>query len=323
MSERGGSADPGRRLDPLATSVPGLSGWLVTGAAGMLGRDLTALLANRGEQATGLRRADLDITDAAAVAAALKAHRPAIVVNCAAWTAVDDAEAHEAEALRLNGDGPANLAAACASLGATLVHISTDYVFAGDASTPYAEDAVTGPRTAYGRTKLAGEQAVLETLPGRSYVVRTAWLYGEHGPSFVRTMIRLARKGNPVTVVDDQAGQPTWTADLAAQIYVLASSNAPAGSYHGTSSGETTWFELAREIFDLHAASPEGGTGRDLVSPTTSAAYAATATRQTAPRPAYSVLGHDRWTAAGIAPIGHWRDSLRQAFPAILAATPT
>jgi len=307
--------------------APGLSGWLVTGAAGMLGRDLTALLASRGEQVTGLGRADLDITDADAVTTALKAHGPAIVVNCAAWTAVDDAEAHEAQALRLNGDGPANLAVACASLGATLVQVSTDYVFAGDGVAPYAEDARTGPRTAYGRTKLAGEQAVLETLPGTGYVVRTAWLYGEHGASFVRTMIRLARKGNPVTVVDDQAGQPTWTADLAAQIHLLASSDAPAGIYHGTSSGETSWFEFAREIFGLHAASPEGGSsagnsGRDLVNPTTTAAYAAAATRQTAPRPAYSVLGHDKWTAAGLAPIGHWRDSLHQAFPAILATTP-
>jgi dTDP-4-dehydrorhamnose reductase len=299
-----------------------LNGWLITGAAGMLGRDLTSLLASRGEQVTGLCRADLDITDAADVAAALKAHGPAIVVNCAAWTAVDDAEAHEAEALRLNGDGPANLATACASLGATLVHISTDYVFAGDASAPYTEDAATGPRTAYGRTKLAGEQAVLETLPGTGYVVRTAWLYGEHGASFVRTMIRLARKGNPVTVVADQAGQPTWTADLAAQVCLLASSNAPAGVYHGTSSGQTTWFELAQEIFGLHAASPEKGAGRDLVGPTTTAAYAASATRQTAPRPAYSVLGHDKWTAAGLPPIGHWRDSLHRAFPAVLSATP-
>jgi dTDP-4-dehydrorhamnose reductase len=294
-------------------------GWLVTGAAGMLGRDLTALLAERGEQVTGLGRADLDITDGAAVTAALRAHRPAVVVNCAAWTAVDDAEAHEADALRLNGDGPANLAAACAAAGATLVQVSTDYVFAGHAGSPYAEDAPTGPRTAYGRTKLAGERAVLETLPDSGYVVRTAWLYGEHGASFVRTMIRLARKGNPVTVVEDQAGQPTWTADLAAQVYALASSDAQAGIYHGTSSGETTWFELAREIFDLHAASPEGGAGRELVHPTTAAAYAAAATKPTAPRPAYSVLGHDKWKTAGIDPIGHWRDALHRAFPAMLS----
>ena len=152
---------------------------------------------------------------------------------------------------------------------------------------------------------------MLETLPGSGYVVRTAWLYGEHGNSFVRTMIRLARKGNPVDVVTDQAGQPTWTADLAAQILTLVTSGAPAGVYHGTSSGETTWFGLAQEVFGLQ------GAGSDLVRPTTSEAF-----KRPAPRPPYSVLGHDAWHAAGIAPIGHWRDSLHRAFPAINASTP-
>jgi dTDP-4-dehydrorhamnose reductase len=287
-----------------------VSTWLITGASGMLGRDMAALLIERGVEVAVLGHRDLDITDAAAVMAALDKHRPSVVVNCAAWTAVDDAEAREDEALQLNGDGPANLAAACASVGATLVQPSTDYVFAGDASSPYAEDAPTGPRSAYGRTKLAGERAVLETLPDSAYVVRTAWLYGEHGNSFVRTMIRLARKGNPVDVVTDQAGQPTWTADLAAQILALVSSGAPAGVYHGTSSGETTWFGLAQEVFDLQ------GAGRDLVRPTTSDAF-----KRPAPRPAFSVLGHDAWKTAGIPPIAHWRDGLHRAFRAIESST--
>jgi dTDP-4-dehydrorhamnose reductase len=295
--------------------------WLVTGAGGMLGRDLTALLAERGEQVTGLGHGDLDITDAGAVTAALEAHQPSVVVNCAAWTAVDDAEAREDEALRLNGDGPANLAAACARLRAILVQPSTDYVFDGQATDPYQEDAPTGPRSAYGRTKLAGERAVLEALPDSGYVVRTAWLYGEHGPSFVRTMVRLARKGNPITVVEDQAGQPTWTADLAAQLVTLVAADAPAGVYHATSSGQTTWFGLAQEVFDLYAASTGQGPGRELVQPTTSAAYARAATRQTAVRPAYSVLGHEAWAKAGITPIGHWRDRLSRAYPVIEAAT--
>jgi len=294
--------------------------WLVTGAAGMLGRDLTALLAGRGEEFTGLARADLDITDGAAVSAALEKYQPSVVVNCAAWTAVDDAETREDAALRLNGDGPANLAATCARLGAVLIQPSTDYVFDGQATRPYREDDAPGPRGAYGRTKLAGERAVLEALPDSGYVVRTAWLYGQHGPSFVRTMLRLARAGQPVTVVDDQTGQPTWTADLAAQVVTLVAAGAPAGVYHATSSGQTTWFGLAQEVFELYAASTGNGPGRDHVKPTTSAAYASTATRQTAPRPAYSVLGHDAWTKAGIAPIGHWRDRLRHAFPAMRAA---
>jgi dTDP-4-dehydrorhamnose reductase len=272
----------------------------------MLGRDLTTLLASNGEQVTGLGRGDLDITDPGAVAAALASHQPAVVVNCAAWTAVDDAEAHEADALRVNGDGAASLAAACARAGATMVQLSTDYVFDGHAGSPYAEGAPAAPRTAYGRTKLAGEQAVLGTLPATGYVLRTAWLYGAHGNSFVRTMIRLARKGGPVDVVTDQAGQPTWTADLAAQILALVASGAPAGVYHGTSSGQTTWFGLAQEIFDLQ------GAGRELVRPTTSGKYT-----RPAPRPPYSVLGHDGWAKAGIAPIGDWRESLHRAFPAV------
>jgi dTDP-4-dehydrorhamnose reductase len=151
-------------------------------------------------------------------------------------------------------------------------------------------------------------------------VLRTAWLYGAHGKSFVRTMLRLARAGGPVTVVDDQAGQPTWTADLAAQVLALVAANAPAGIYHATSSGQATWFGLAQEIFDLQAASSGQGGGRELVRPTSSAAYAQAATRPTAPRPAYSVLGHDAWASAGITPIGHWRDRLLRAYPAMAAA---
>ncbi|SRR5712691_3454092 len=287
-----------------------MSGWLVTGAAGMLGRDLTALLSSAGEQVIALGHGDLDITVPAAVTAVLDKYQPSVVVNCAAWTAVDDAEANEGAALALNGDGPANLAVGCARAGATLIQPSTDYVFDGQAASPYAEGAPTGPRTAYGRTKLAGERAVLETLPTTGYVLRTAWLYGEHGPSFVRTMIRLARKGNVVDVVDDQAGQPTWTVDVAAAIRALIKAKAPAGIYHATSSGQTTWFGLAQEVFDLH------GAGRDLVRPTTSQAF-----KRPAPRPAYSVLGHHAWHAAGVAPIGDWRASLHRAYLAIEAAT--
>ena len=169
--------------------------WLVTGAGGMLARDLTGLLAGVGEPVTGVTRGELDITSPTAVSSVVEAVKPDVVVNCAAWTAVDDAESHEDAALAVNGRGPAHLAAACRDLGATLVQLSTDYVFDGTARQPYPEDAEPAPRTAYGRTKLAGEQAVRAALPHASYIVRTAWLYGAHGPSFVRTMIRLARAG--------------------------------------------------------------------------------------------------------------------------------
>ncbi|MFB7456375.1 dTDP-4-dehydrorhamnose reductase [Streptomyces sp. NPDC056188] len=289
-------------------SVP--AGWLVTGAGGMLGQDVLARLAAEGERSVALDRAALDLTDPAAVRRELERHRPALVVNCAAWTAVDDAETHEAEALRVNGDGPAHLAAACARTGAVLLHVSTDYVFAGDATTPYAEDAPTAPRSAYGRTKLAGEQAVLKTLPDRGYVIRTAWLYGAGGPNFVRTMIRLAGERETLDVVDDQRGQPTWSADLAGLLFALGrgalAGTAPAGVYHGTSSGETTWYGFTREIFRLLGADP------DRVRPTTSEAFT-----RPAPRPAYSVLGHDRLRPAGVEPLRDWRAALTRAFPDI------
>src|SRR5262252_3970138 len=198
-----------------------MSRWLVTGAGGMLGQDMVACLERGGETALAFTRADLDVTDQAAVTATVLNCRPDIVVNCAAWTAVDEAEAHEDEALEVNGQGARLVAAACAEGGTRLIHISTDYVFAGDARRPYGERDRCGPRTAYGRTKLAGERAVAELLPGACYILRTAWLYGAHGPNFVRTMIGLERNRAVVDVVDDQRGQPTWTMDVAAQVIAL------------------------------------------------------------------------------------------------------
>jgi dTDP-4-dehydrorhamnose reductase len=283
--------------------------WLITGAGGMLGQDLTGLLRTGGQDVTGLNRSALDITDALAVRAAVRDLRPDIVVNCAAWTSVDDAESNEDQALAINGDGAANLAAASAAAGARLMHLSTDYVFSGTATEPYAEDEERAPRTAYGRTKLAGEQAVRRLLPGASYVLRTAWLYGAHGPNFVRTMIRLEASKDTVAVVADQHGQPTWTADVAPQIVLLASSPAKPGIYHATASVATTWFGLARAVFRLLGADP----GR--VTPTLSSELA-----RPAPRPPYSVLGHASWAGAGLAPLPDWQLSLRTAFPVIAAA---
>ncbi|MCX4974534.1 MULTISPECIES: dTDP-4-dehydrorhamnose reductase [unclassified Streptomyces] len=286
--------------------------WLVTGAGGMLAQDVLARLAGAGVPAVAVARADLDITDPAAVRAVLSEHRPAVVVNCAAWTAVDDAETREDDALRINGDGPRHLAEACRELDAVLLHVSTDYVFPGDAEKPYAEDAPTGPRSAYGRTKLVGEQAVLATLPDSGFVVRTAWLYGAGGGNFVRTMIKLEAVKDTLDVVDDQRGQPTWTVDLADRLVLLGQAalagTAPAGVYHGTSSGETTWFGFTQEIFRLLGADAA------RVRPTTSAAFA-----RPAPRPAYSVLGHDRWQQAGIEPIRDWSEGLSSAMPVLVA----
>ncbi|MFF4488040.1 dTDP-4-dehydrorhamnose reductase [Streptomyces sp. NPDC001544] len=284
--------------------------WLVTGAGGMLGRDTVGELLRRGADVTGLDRAALDITDADAVRRAFEEHRPGIVVNCAAYTAVDDAETDEARALAVNGDGPRLLARACAGHGARLIHVSTDYVFSGEArATPYAEDHPPAPRTAYGRTKLAGERAVFEELPDAA-VVRTAWLYGVHGRSFVRTMLELEGRRDTLDVVDDQRGQPTWSADLAVRIADLGAKPsreaAAQGIFHATGSGEASWYELAREVFRLAGADP------DRVRPTDSRAFA-----RPAPRPAYSVLGHNRWREAGLEPLRDWRSALHEALPHI------
>ena len=291
--------------------------WLVTGAGGMLGRDLVRVLRDYPSVTfTALDRAGLDITDPDAVARAVAGHD--VVINAAAWTDVDGAEVAEAAATEVNGLAVAHLARAYAAARARLLHVSTDYVFAGDADAPYQEDAPTAPINAYGRGKLVGELAVRHALPDTGYVVRTAWLYGEHGRNFVTTMLRLAADRDTVEVVDDQRGQPTWSYSLARQLVELGGTAlrgaAPAGVYHGTSSGETTWFGLARAVFAGAGLDPQ------RVRPTTSDAFA-----RPAPRPSYSVLGHDRWTIAGLAPMAPWAESLIQALdrPALASLRPT
>ncbi|WP_181798473.1 dTDP-4-dehydrorhamnose reductase, partial [Streptomyces sp. WELS2] len=238
-----------------------LTRWLVTGAEGLLGQDLVRVLAARRLDTLALYRRELDVTDRGAVHAAVRAVRPAIVVNCAAWTDVDAAERQAGRARAVNTDGARHVAEACAATGAVLLHPSTDYVFAGTATAPYPETAPTEPRTVYGRTKLDGEQAVLRTLPERGHVVRTAWLYGAHGPNFVRTVIEREARLATLDVVDDQYGQPTWTVELAGLLVRLgeaaARGVAPPGVYHATASGTTTWYGLAREVFRLLGRDPD------------------------------------------------------------------
>ena len=285
-----------------------MSAWLVVGANGQLGRDLMEILPAAGHTAVGLDLPDVDITNRKSVAAALADGGYDVVVNAAAYTAVDAAEEDEATALRVNGDGPAVLAAVVAGHhGMRLVQVSTDYVFDGRASAPYQEAAAPNPTSAYGRTKLAGEEAVITTLPDRSYIVRTAWLYGAGGANFVKTMLTLQTRHDTLNVVDDQRGQPTWSRDLANQIEVLVTSGAPAGVYHGTAGGDTTWYGFTREIFRLAGLDPH------RVQPTTTEAFP-----RPAPRPAYSVLGHDRWLEVGLSPMRPWNVALAEALPTIL-----
>ena len=288
---------------------------LVTGAAGMLGTDVVTAFLEADHEVTGLTRSDLDVTDAAAVADAVLGHD--VVVNTAAWTAVDDAESHEAEAFAVNAVGAHHVALAAAATGARLVHVSTDYVFGAVPDTPpgpggverrrpLPEDTRLAPLSAYGRTKAAGEWAVRAACPD-AYVVRTAWLYGEHGSCFPRTIARLAAERDALSVVDDQYGQPTWTVDVAALVLRLIGAGASPGAYHATSSGWTSWFGFAGEVVAATGRDP------DMVSSTTTEAFP-----RPAPRPAWSVLGHDRLKAAGVAPIGPWRERWAEAADHVL-----
>jgi dTDP-4-dehydrorhamnose reductase len=269
---------------------------LVTGAGGMLAHDLVPALEAAGHVVTGAKRADLDITDPSACARAVAGH--GLVVNTAAWTAVDDAESNEPAAFAINAVAAANVARAAAAVGARMVHISTDYVFDGQATEPYAADSPVCPRSAYGRTKAAGEWAVRALCP-QSWVVRTAWLYGAGGPNFVETMTRLSQQRETVSVVDDQIGQPTWTVDLADLIVRLVGSSAQYGTYHGTSRGRVSWFGFTRAIFEDLGLDPE------RVRPTTTEAFP-----RPARRPAWSVLSHGSLEAAGVSPIRDWRDAI-------------
>lgn len=279
-----------------------MSRWLVIGAAGQLGSDLMDVL---GDEAVGVDLPAIDITDPASVTAVIDDVAPQIVVNCAAYTAVDDAEANEQVAAAINAEGPANIVRAAHRC--RFVQVSTDYVFDGTAASPYQEDAPVGPASAYGRTKAAGESAALAHPD--SFIVRTAWLYGAGGKNFVKTMLGLERTRETVSVVDDQVGQPTWSADLARQIVALAQSAAPAGIYHATNSGQTSWYGFTRKIFELVGADP------DRVLPTTTDAFP-----RPAPRPPFSVLGHDAWQRAGLSPMRPWQDALTEAMPAIVAS---
>jgi dTDP-4-dehydrorhamnose reductase len=279
--------------------------WLITGARGQLGSDLVGLLEQSPEDVRAVGSAELDVTDSAAVEAAVADFAPDVIVNAAAYTAVDAAETDEERAYAVNATAPGFLAASAARHGARLIHVSTDYVFAGDAESPYPVDAPPAPQSAYGRTKLAGELAVGAMAPDTGYVVRTAWVYGATGGNFVKTMARLEKSNETVSVVDDQRGSPTYAADLAAGLIELGRSAAPAGTYHYTNSGDTTWYGFTQAIFAGIGADPA------RVLPTDSAAFV-----RPAPRPAYSVLSGTAWLEAGLSAPRSWHEALTAALAA-------
>jgi dTDP-4-dehydrorhamnose reductase len=284
--------------------------WLVTGARGQLGHDLLDVLSARGaDSVTAVGRTELDLTDEAAVRSTVREWltgaeaqgRRAVLVNAAAYTAVDDAESDEATAEVVNGRAPGWLAEEMAGKG-RLVHVSTDYVFDGAAAEPYPVDARIAPRSAYGRTKAAGERAVAD-VGGDAVVVRTAWVYGRHGANFVRTMVRLESERETLDVVDDQVGSPTWSADLAAGLVELgAREGAVPPVLHYTNAGQVSWCGFARAVFEELGADPA------RVRPTTTEAFP-----RPAPRPAYSVLDGSAWDAAGLTDRRPWRAALTEA----------
>lgn len=273
--------------------------WFVTGAGGQLATQAEAQLRRAGDEVVVLGIDDLDITDRGAVFSAVRDARPDVVVNAAAYTAVDAAESDEATAFAVNEDGPRYLAEAVREHGGRLLHVSTDYVFDGFASQPYEVDDAPDPRTVYGRSKLAGEQRVRELLPERSHVVRTAWVYGGPTKNFVDTMRRLESERETVSVVADQFGGPTRAHDLAAGLLELGRSDVDPGILHFVNDGQASWYDLAREVFRLTGADP------DRVRPTDSAAYPSAT-----PRPQWSVLSTRAWTAVGLTPPRPWRDAL-------------
>ena len=285
---------------------------LVPGGRGQLGRDLVAAAPDEG-LVHAPSSSELDLTDPSAVADAVAVfastardagYRP-VVVNAAAYTAVDAAESDPDRASAVNAAGPGHLATSCRAHNVPLLHVSTDYVFPGDNTRPYEPTDETGPKSVYGRTKLDGEQRVLSTWD-RSWIVRTAWVYGEHGNNFVKTMARLATTNDTLSVVDDQLGSPTWSLDLANGLLQLATEVSqgatPPRVLHATNAGETTWCGFARAIFtdlDLDPSRVHPCTTADVPRP--------------APRPPYSVLSGKTWAEAGLTPLRHWREALTAA----------
>ena len=278
---------------------------LLTGAGGMLGGAIQRV-APAAIQLVALRHADLAIEDAQAVERAVAREHPDWIINCAAYTQVDRAEAEPETAQRVNALGPLNLAHAARQAGARLMQISTDYVFDGRAARPYREDDSVGPLNVYGRTKLAGEQAVRDILPQAHLIVRTQWLFGEGGPNFVATILRLARERSELKVVNDQHGRPTYARDLAGALWKLIACDA-RGTVHCANEGVATWFEVAKATV--------AAAGLDTaVEPCTTGEMP-----RLAPRPAFSVLDCGRYQRIVGSPLRSWQPALVEAINALTA----
>lgn len=276
---------------------------LLTGANGQLGRCFQDRLP-AGWQILATDSAELDITDLAQVTATVSAFKPDAIVNAAAYTAVDKAESDVELAERINATGPAHLASVAAQHGIRLVHVSTDYVFDGNADTPYTEESPTNPLSVYGITKLAGERAVSTTAPD-AIIVRTAWVFSEYGNNFVKTMLRLGKERDALSIVDDQRGCPTYAGDIAQAIIALLQLNAAGGIYHYAGDKEVSWFEFAQAIISV-AVQNAALTKAPTLTPITTAQYPTPAHR-----PAYSTLAGDKIKGLGIA-LSDWQGALNK-----------
>ncbi|WP_319416090.1 dTDP-4-dehydrorhamnose reductase [Marispirochaeta aestuarii] len=280
--------------------------WII-GNQGMLGKELSRYFDEAGLPHVGSDR-EISILEPSALRNFTKKHRPDWIVNCSAYTAVDKAEEEESAAFALNRDGPANIAEAAADLNVPLIHISTDYVFDGSSAEPLAEDAATGPQSVYGRSKLAGEEAVRK-ITERHFIMRTAWLYGEFGSNFVYTMLKLMESRDSIKVVDDQKGSPTWARELALLISVIIGSGSTAyGTYHFSGEGECSWYGFAREIYRLGR---EKGvlTSECEINPCPSSEFPTPARR-----PRYSLLCKEKVKREYGLEIPDWKDSLAEFF---------
>lgn len=270
---------------------------LVTGAGGQLGRELALWPEHPEWVLVGLGRNEMDITSLEQCRRAVAEHAPDVVIHCAAYTAVDQAESDPDAAFRINAVGTRNVALASREVGAKLIYVSTDYVFDGNCDQPYREYDGTNPQSVYGKSKLAGEQLV-QSLHDRWFIVRTSWVYGLHGANFVKTMLKLGKEKDKLGVVHDQHGSPTYTKDLAAFLLQLAGTES-YGIYHASNTGSCTWFEFAKAIFE------ESGMTIEL-NPCTTEEFP-----RPAPRPRYSVMDHGSIRVNGLEDLPPWREALK------------
>jgi dTDP-4-dehydrorhamnose reductase len=284
---------------------------LLTGAGGQLGLALQRA-APAGIRIKAMSRSELDIADETAVRAALRALGPALVINAAAYTRVDDAETHADEAMRANGTGPAVLAAACRDSRAWLVHVSTDYVFDGSQNQPYPRNAAPNPLGVYGRTKLAGELAVANLLAGSSTVVRSSWVYSAGHRNFLTTMLQRMSAGKALRVVSDQIGTPTAASSLARVLWSFAERRT-SGIYHWCDSGVASWYDFAVAIGE------EAFAARLIAAPASVTPIAGSEYPTPAPRPRYSVLDKRDTEHALEVSAPHWRASLRETLQQLVA----